>query len=72
MQKTIFISLALSALVSSSAFAVKAPCEGKKTKGISHCQGEKFVCKNGTVSKSALNCKTYANGKYLLGKDKRK
>ncbi|WP_246870743.1 hypothetical protein [Kluyvera ascorbata] len=31
------------------------PCSGKKG-GISHCSGEKFVCNDGTISKSKKVC----------------
>jgi len=33
----------------------KRPCSGKKG-GISHCVGNKFMCKNGTLSKSKKTC----------------
>lgn len=33
----------------------KQPCSGSKG-GISHCSGTKFVCKDGTISKSKKIC----------------
>ncbi|MDP2202295.1 MAG: hypothetical protein Q8K07_09775 [Methylicorpusculum sp.] len=33
----------------------REPCSGKKG-GISHCSGAKFVCKDGTISKSKKTC----------------
>ena len=35
--------------------AANKPCSGKKG-GISHCQGGKFVCNDGTISESKQNC----------------
>nr|WP_314269834.1 hypothetical protein [uncultured Kingella sp.] len=59
MQKTIstfFIAAAL-ILSANSAYAERGrkPCSGKKG-GISHCQGSKFICKDGTVSASKKIC----------------
>ncbi|HHL0956559.1 TPA: hypothetical protein ACQVH3_001247 [Serratia marcescens] len=34
-----------------TATAAKKPCSGKKGY-ISHCPGDKFVCKDGSISKS--------------------
>lgn len=31
------------------------PCSGKKG-GVSHCSGGKFICKDGTTSKSKKTC----------------
>ncbi|WP_274570672.1 hypothetical protein V6667_06500 [Neisseria leonii] len=33
----------------------REPCSGKKG-GISHCSGSKFVCKDGSISKSKKVC----------------
>lgn len=38
------------------AHARNTPCSGKKG-GVSHCQGEKFVCKDGTISASKKICR---------------
>ena len=35
--------------------AQNKPCSGKMG-GISHCQGAKFVCKNGKISQSKRAC----------------
>lgn len=39
-----------------AAHARNTPCSGKKG-GVSHCQGEKFVCKDGTISASKKICR---------------
>lgn len=39
----------------STAHARNYPCSGKKG-GVSHCQGDKFVCKDGTISGSKRSC----------------
>lgn len=31
------------------------PCSGKKG-GVSHCSGGKFVCNNGSISRSTRTC----------------
>ena len=36
----------------------REPCSGKKG-GISHCSGGKFVCNDGTVSRSKKTCSGY-------------
>lgn len=33
----------------------RAPCD-RGAGGVSHCKDEKFVCRNGTVSRSKLLC----------------
>ncbi|MEG2467758.1 MAG: hypothetical protein RSB86_10145 [Comamonas sp.] len=38
-----------------TAHARNTPCSGKKG-GVSHCQGEKVVCKDGTISGSKKIC----------------
>lgn len=43
------------ALGLSTAHARNYPCSGKKG-GVSHCQGDKFVCKDGTISSSKKIC----------------
>lgn len=59
--KKIVLSAISIALISAS-FTAEArgrlPCSGKKG-GISHCSGSKFVCNDGTISKSKRSC----NGK---------
>lgn len=39
-----------------TATAANKPCSGKKG-GISHCSGEKFVCNDGSISKSKKICR---------------
>jgi hypothetical protein len=34
----------------------RQPCSGKKG-GVSHCEGSKFVCHDGSISKSKKICK---------------
>lgn len=40
--------------------AQNTPCSGKKG-GISHCEGTKFVCKDGSTSQSQKNCSAGAD-----------
>lgn len=42
--------------------AANTPCSGKKG-GISHCQGGKFICNDGSVSASKKICSGYGKGK---------
>ncbi|AXY60186.1 hypothetical protein [Acinetobacter sp. WCHAc010052] len=56
MKKVLFLSLlALSASTIVEAGKGRQPCSGKKG-GISHCQGTKFVCNDGSVSQSKKVC----------------
>lgn len=48
--------------ISSIAFGANTPCSGKKG-GIDHCEGSKFVCKDGSVSASKKMCSGYGNTK---------
>jgi hypothetical protein len=48
------LAIALMAM-SASADARNTPCSGKKG-GVSHCSGGKFVCNDGSVSKSKRVC----------------
>ena len=41
------------------AIAGNTPCSGKKG-GIARCQGEKFVCKDGSISASKQSCSASA------------
>lgn len=54
MKNFILISLIV-LLPLSSVQAANTPCSGKKG-GVSHCQGTKFVCNDGTISKSKKVC----------------
>ncbi|QEY25802.1 YdcA family protein [Neisseria zalophi] len=57
MKKITMVLIAIA--LSSASFTVTAkgrqPCSGKKG-GISHCSGGKFVCVDGTISKSKKIC----------------
>ena len=55
------IALVVLALALPAAAANK-PCSGKKG-GISHCQGGKFVCNDGSISGSKKICSGYGKGK---------
>ena len=52
--KKVLVVLLVS-LFSLTATAANKPCSGKKG-GISHCSGEKFVCNDGSISKSKKVC----------------
>jgi hypothetical protein len=58
--RKIIICLSVFIMPLSNVQAANKACSGKKG-GISHCQGEKFVCKDGSLSKSKRTCpaKTY-------------
>lgn len=43
-------------------FAANTPCSGSKG-GIDHCDGSKFVCKDGSYSKSKKMCSGYGKPK---------
>lgn len=45
-----------------TAFAANTPCSGSKG-GIDHCDGDKFVCKDGSYSGSKKICSGYGNSK---------
>ena len=56
MKKAVAVILSLSLLaLSFNAQARNTPCSGKKG-GIAHCSGNKFFCKNGTMSQSKQSC----------------
>ena len=57
------VVIALSAVVAiaPNAMAVNEPCSGSKG-GISNCQGETFVCNDGSVSASKKSCTQYIGG----------
>jgi len=52
--KKVLVVLLVS-LFSLTATAANKPCSGKKG-GVSHCSGEKFVCNDGSISKSKKVC----------------
>lgn len=51
--------LFLSGALWQPAVSLNLPCSGVKG-GISHCDGEAFVCANGSVSASKQSCSTYS------------
>ncbi len=53
--KTLLLALLSLSLLAPLAEARNTPCSGKKG-GVSHCSGSKFVCKDGTISKSKKVC----------------
>lgn len=58
MDRRVFGVAATVWLLSSALAAARGrrPCSGKKG-GVSHCKGEKFICKDGTVSASKRSCR---------------
>jgi endonuclease G len=42
-------------------YAANTPCSGKKG-GISHCEGSRFVCNDGSYSRSQKNCSSVFSG----------
>ncbi|MBM7342723.1 hypothetical protein OMR58_16185 [Erwinia sp. INIA-01] len=54
MKKVILVTIL--SLFAFKATAANTPCSGKKG-GISHCAGEKFVCNDGSISKSKKICR---------------
>jgi hypothetical protein len=49
-------------LAFSYVFAANTPCSGSKG-GIDHCDGDRFVCKDGSYSASKKICSGYVNSK---------
>lgn len=50
----------------SFAVAANTPCSGKKG-GIDHCQGDTFICRDGSVSASKRSCQADMGGVGILG-----
>lgn len=46
--------------------AANTPCSGKKG-GVAGCQGDTFICNDGSVSGSKKSCIAYMGGASLLG-----
>ena len=73
------IALLVSAFAVSAAGATNYPCSQSKG-GINYCEGEKFVCNDGSVSASKQKCSAVKFGtkdapkpeKPVSGKDKKK
>lgn len=53
MKRSLFVAVMVALAV--PAVAGNKPCSNKKG-GISHCQGSKFVCNDGSVSQSKRHC----------------
>lgn len=53
--KALLMAVLSLTLLAPLAEARNTPCSGKKG-GVSHCSGGKFVCKDGTISKSRQVC----------------
>lgn len=53
----IVISVLLSS-AATAAYPANKPCSGKKG-GISHCQGQYFVCRDGSTSQSKKDCRAF-------------
>jgi len=52
---------AIGAMASVPAEAANYPCSGRKG-GVSHCQGDTFVCNDGSVSASKKSCQIESGG----------
>lgn len=66
MKKMLAMVLVMLLTASSVALAKNTPCSGKKG-GISHCTaGGKFVCNDGSVSKSKRTCSGYGKKSSVL------
>ncbi len=61
MEKLAIVLAAALLLASSRALAQNTPCSGHKG-GINHCQGDTFVCNDGSVSGSKKSCPAYTGG----------
>ncbi|MDR4305672.1 hypothetical protein IHQ68_03420 [Chelatococcus sambhunathii] len=57
---TLVIASAIATMLTAGAAEARnTPCSGKKG-GVVGCQGEKFLCRNGTLSKSKRTCSSAA------------
>ena len=59
----------LSAVSVQTASAANTPCSGRKG-GVSHCEGELFICNDGTTSKSKKVCSASDDAPAKSGKKK--
>src|SRR5690606_6384287 len=57
-----FIAILLSLGLAGTCAAANQPCSGKKG-GVSHCDGELFVCNDGSISGSKRSCSAQAGGR---------
>lgn len=67
MLSAIASALVLFSLVAGQAFAAgNTPCSGRKG-GVDHCQGERFICRDGSISASKKSCSATHRSLGLLG-----
>ena len=64
----VFVGL-LSVVWVQTASAANTPCSGRKG-GVSHCEGELFICNDGTTSKSKKVCSASDDAPAKSGKKK--
>ena len=57
----VWLLIAASLLQPMLAEAANTPCSGRKG-GVSHCQGDTFVCNDGSVSASKKSCRAQSGG----------
>jgi hypothetical protein len=63
----VILTLSVLLAVAGSAVATNTPCSGRKG-GVAGCQGETFICNDGSVSGSKKSCSAYMGGAVgLLG-----
>lgn len=55
---TIIVLAASLSTLASAGYPANKPCSGKKG-GISHCQGQYFVCRDGSTSQSKKDCRAF-------------
>ncbi len=67
MRCTTVVAISMLAVgIVASAHAANTPCSGSKG-GISHCQGKRFVCNDGSISASKKVCPGYSQARGVLG-----
>jgi hypothetical protein len=59
--KKLILVLTLILIWPSITLAQNAPCSGKKG-GISHCEGIKYICNDGSTSRSKKHCSSEYSG----------
>ena len=57
------IALAITVFIAVDIQAANTPCSGRKG-GIAGCQGDTFICNDGSVSGSTRSCKAYMGGAF--------
>lgn len=55
------LAIALALAIPGQADARNTPCSGSKG-GVSHCEGDTFVCNDGSISASKKSCQAYMGG----------